>query len=335
MNWYAELADWCGSEGVQSYTVLEGPHAGWKAAIGTGELRCVPDQKSWWQQRLADFAHPLPGVYRWGEDEVFGERLYRAPQVVILGGGHISKALCTLLDLLRWPVTVVEDRAEFARQERFPQARVQQMEFSEYFAQPQQPGNWYYVIATRGHAHDALCLEAILRRPFGYVGMLGSRKKIARTRALMEEKGIATEVFDRVHTPIGLDIGGQTPEEIAVSIAAEMIQEKNRVGLECYLDEQVAEALHQSGPAVLVRIVAKEGSAPRGVGARMLIRPHDTVGTIGGGKVEFTVVEEARRLLEQKGGCVCRSYALNNEEAGALGMWCGGRLRVALEPMEE
>lgn len=86
----------------------------------------------------------------------------------------------------------------------------------------------YYVILTRGHAHDRDCLEHVLRGKYAYAGMIGSRTKVAAVKAALEAAGIAREILDGVHSPIGLSIGAQTPAEIAVSIAAELVQERAR-----------------------------------------------------------------------------------------------------------
>ena len=140
----------------------------------------------------------------------------------------------------------------------------------------------------------------------------------------LEAAGIAREILDGVHSPIGLPIGAQTPAEIAVSIAAELVQERARRG--------PAAAPPAAGePGVLCTITAKRGSAPRGVGTWMLVRPDGSVlGTIGGGAVEHLAVQEAKALWAHGGGPVRRHYDLT-PGAAELGMVCGGDIDVEFE----
>ena len=140
----------------------------------------------------------------------------------------------------------------------------------------------------------------------------------------LEAAGIAREILDGVHSPIGLPIGAQTPAEIAVSIAAELVQERARRG-----PAAVPPAVGE--PGVLCTITAKRGSAPRGVGTWMLVRPDGSVlGTIGGGAVEHLAVQEAKALWAHGGGPVRRHYDLT-PGAAELGMVCGGDIDVEFE----
>ena len=147
---------------------------------------------------------------------------------------------------------------------------------------------------------------------------------VAAVKAALEAAGIAREILDGVHSPIGLPIGAQTPAEIAVSIAAELVQERARRG-----PAAVPPAVGE--PGVLCTITAKRGSAPRGVGTWMLVRPDGSVlGTIGGGAVEHLAVQEAKALWAHGGGPVRRHYDLT-PGAAELGMVCGGDIDVEFE----
>ena len=148
--------------------------------------------------------------------------LHRA---IIFGGGHIAAALTPILKGVDFRVTVMDERPEFATNERFPDA-VQVVcgsfgDLSNLFTFGK---NDYAVVVTSGHIHDYEVEEQILRHDLAYVGVIGSRKKTAAVNAKLKMAGITEEQLAKVHTPIGLDIGAETPEEIAVSIAAEMIQ---------------------------------------------------------------------------------------------------------------
>jgi xanthine dehydrogenase accessory factor len=128
-------------------------------------------------------------------------------------------------------VAVIDDRPDFANKERFPEAtEIIAEDFEIVLPKLQASGGSYVVIVTRGHAYDQEVLDWALRTDARYIGMIGSRKKIQTVYKNLQEKGVGLEEFKRVHAPIGLDIGALTPEEIAVSIVAEMIhvRRKNR-----------------------------------------------------------------------------------------------------------
>lgn len=155
---------------------------------------------------------------------------FPAPHVVhIFGGGHVSKALADSLVPLGFGVVVLEDRAEFITSERFPHAKAIHLDglgyevIKEYCANASMGKRHAIVIMTRGHAHDRDVLAAALETVAGYVGMIGSKRKWGEVQKQLRNKGASQERLDTVHTPIGIGIGAETPEEIAVSIAAELI----------------------------------------------------------------------------------------------------------------
>jgi xanthine dehydrogenase accessory factor len=146
-------------------------------------------------------------------------------QVVIVGAGHVGQALATLCHFVGFKAIIIDDRPEFASRERFPTAEDIRIPASleDCFSDMAITEEYYVVIVTRGHAFDRSVLAQSLRTPAGYIGMIGSKtKRDAVYKSLLGE-GITTEAIGRVHSPIGLAIGAQTPEEIAVSIVAEMI----------------------------------------------------------------------------------------------------------------
>jgi xanthine dehydrogenase accessory factor len=144
-------------------------------------------------------------------------------RAVILGGGHISQPLAVVLDLLGYAVTVADDRPDFANRARFPQAEVVCGDFLRFLAGLQADDKTAIVIVTRGHQHDTECLRAVAGQPAGYIGMIGSRRKVAAVFAALADEGVPRELLARVRAPIGLDIGAQGPAEIALSIAAELV----------------------------------------------------------------------------------------------------------------
>jgi len=153
------------------------------------------------------------------------EPLVSRPTAVIFGGGHISVHLAPLLAMVDFQVVVVDDRPEFADPERFPRAdRTVVADYGRCFNQLEFTPETYCVIVTRGHLHDKTVLENILGRPHRYVGMIGSRRKRNMIYEALMKEGMDPEKLKAVHSPIGLDIGAETPEEIALSIAAELVQ---------------------------------------------------------------------------------------------------------------
>ena len=167
---------------------------------------------------------PLPGQSA-GRCTLVAEPFFTPEELVILGGGNIARPLVRLAAMLGFAVTVVDDRPEFASGERFPEAR---LVVCENFARALEglslsPGT-YVVIATRGHHYDLLCLERLAGRDLAYLGVIGSKRKVALFKEHLLSKGVPGERIAAVYMPIGLDIGAQTPEEIAVSIAAELVK---------------------------------------------------------------------------------------------------------------
>ena len=149
----------------------------------------------------------------------------RPATLLIVGGGHIGKALATIGHLCGFSITVVDDRPDYANPERFPEAdHVLCGDFVEMLRDFPIDANTYIVCVTRGHKHDEISLRQAVDSPAAYVGMIGSKRRVGAVLRHLIDDGIDPEAVARVHTPIGLDIGAETPEEIAVAIMAEVIQ---------------------------------------------------------------------------------------------------------------
>lgn len=162
-------------------------------------------------------------VLQKGEPLIYAEPLMRAGRVYVFGGGHVGQALVPVLASVGFRVTLYDNRPELADKAHFPQA--EEIVCGPYDAITVKPTeNDYVVIMTPGHQGDFALLSQVLRGKTRYVGCIGSRHKIARTQQLLREAGITEEAIASVHSPIGLPILAETPAEIAVSIAAEMIQ---------------------------------------------------------------------------------------------------------------
>lgn len=268
-----------------------------------------------------------------GQLSVLVEWIYDRPRMVVCGGGHVSTYVCQLGKMLGFHVTVMDDRREFASKERFPYADCCICgDFSRLTEEVPPHPNTYYVIVTRGHAHDEACVRQVLGRPYRYLGMIGSKTKVAKTKESLHRDGYAQSQLDSLYAPIGLKLGSQLPEEIAVGIAAEIIQVKNQHLTEI-LEEQMEYAIARKEEGIMVTIIEKHGSSPRGIGSKMLVcRDQRILGSVGGGAVEYAAMQEAIRMMKQGSICnKCETYALNQEQAKNLGMVCGGEIRVFFE----
>lgn len=314
-----ELAEQLSGGSLYVRTALAGAHMG-QIAVGKTE----EDFAGW-----ARVAPPerLPATV----SGVFCERMSSRRELILCGGGHISKPVCALGHMLGYAVTVIDDRPEFANRARFPQAqRVLCLPFAQALAEL--PADASYVIVTRGHQDDAACLARILQVPFAYCGMIGSKTKVAAVMQRMRALGYTQRQLDAVHSPIGLKIGAHTPEEIAVSIAAELIAVNSVRETSLFPDDIVQQLRHNAGRMVMAAIVRREGSAPRGAGARMLVTEDGgCFGTIGGGSVEHAAQARARALMG--GAPELQQYELGGGEASHLGMVCGGRVTVLFTPI--
>jgi len=154
--------------------------------------------------------------------------LSRSP-LYVFGAGHVSQDICRIASIVNFDVTVIDDRPDYSNAERFPDAcRTIVGDFNTAFNSLSFSGSEYVVIVTRGHQHDAFVLELALKRPARYVGMIGSRRKTAMIFEHLKSKGFDSSLLARVFAPIGLDIGAETPEEIAVSVVAELIRVRNK-----------------------------------------------------------------------------------------------------------
>lgn len=307
---YLQIAGlFAGRDEITIETILSGGHAGEKRIL-TGEERMLP-----------------PG------EHVYRETLYGRSRAVVCGGGHVSQVLVQFLKMLDFYVTVIDEREEFANKERFPHAdEILCMDFDEGLEIGSFGEHAYYIIVTRGHKDDYRCLCSILKKKRDYVGMIGSRGKVALSFEKLRRDGFEEEEIRKIHAPIGLAIGAQTPAEIGVSICAEMIQEKNKYPRKT-LEEDVLKGIRDENAVTMVTVVEKSGSSPRGEGTRMVVcRDGSIYGTIGGGPIEFAAVKEARDFSDP-GGFSIREYDLSNSKAATLGMVCGGRVKVLFEKL--
>ncbi len=165
-----------------------------------------------------------------GKVGIFIEVFEPKRQLIIAGAGHIGLALSFIAKLLKFSVVIVDNRHAFANTERFPHAdKVICSPYKAAFKKIEIDKNSYIVIVTHGHLFDEECLGTALTTKAGYIGMIGSKAKIEHIFNALAKKGFSKRQLAAVHSPIGLDIGAETPEEIAVAIAAELIKENKKI----------------------------------------------------------------------------------------------------------
>lgn len=166
----------------------------------------------------------------WIEDQAgkryrfYWDKVMPPPRIIVMGGGHISQSLVQILGMLNFDITVIDDRPEFVNAARFPAAQTCICDsFKKALGQLTMDASTALIIVTRGHRYDMDCLRFVIDKSFCYLGMIGSRKRVKEIIEMLQQEGISKEQLQRLYAPIGLDIGAQTPAEISVSIAAEVI----------------------------------------------------------------------------------------------------------------
>lgn len=285
-----------------------------------------------------------PAAMTWEVDGVAYIRNFRPKErLILLGGGHIAQPLCRYGSDLGFAVTVVDDRPSFASHTRFPEAaEVICNAFPAALSDLRIHASDYVAVITRGHRYDADCLRSILSGTFPeYLGMIGSRRRVNGLLQLLRDEGLPGELLEKIHAPIGLDINALTTQEIAMSIAAELIQCRRkdtprRSGSTALVTEEIdfplIESLSRSEePKALLVVLETSGSTPVKSGAMMVVdRSYQTVGTIGGGCSEHAVLMEAYRLVGTKQSrCIC--VDMSNDVAEEEGMVCGGQMKVLIQ----
>jgi xanthine dehydrogenase accessory factor len=250
------------------------------------------------------------------------ENIVAEPHLVLFGCGHVGKALYDLAVLQDMKVTILDSREELLTEERFPLAERICGEYDELLSHDYpQFVSPYFCIFTHGHRFDSDCLLYALKHPHSYIGMIGSKAKIAHCMDNMRAAGIPDSKLEQVHSPIGLPINAVTPQEIAVAIMAQIIsvfrKDKSAVAADAFL---LAMAAQKKG--VMVRIVEKTGSSPRSVGSMMFVTEDGLYGTVGGGAIENHAVRTAGKMLREEKEFLLEHLELQSDQE--LGMICGG-----------
>jgi xanthine dehydrogenase accessory factor len=269
------------------------------------------------------------------------------PQLVVFGGGHIAKPLVEFGAKVGFQVTVVDDRPMFANNERFPDAsHVICESFDKWFELIKFNKSVFVTIVTRGHLLDMDTLKQVLKYDTAYVGMLGSDRKVKMVKEHLINEGYDQEKIKNVHAPVGLEIGAETPEEIAISIIAEAISYRRLVQsgsdeapLKVKWPEFDMEVLtelsrEKEETRAIVTVVATKGSTPRKAGSKMVVFPDGSfVGTIGGGRGEGDILNLARDVIKD-GGYRVHRLEMTGKDAAEAGSICGGITDLVIEILE-
>lgn len=324
------------------FTVCDGTHAGEKMIVSGGKLVWMSDKAGFFSVHASEAISAEDGKLTVIDGErVFAELLGNEKKIVICGAGHVSMPVIEIAKMLGFHVTAIDDREQFVQNALDHGADEGICSgFEEALADIPGDPDTFFIIVTRGHMSDSECLLSIVSKPHAYVGMIGSHRKVGLVKQMLADNGIPQDVIDSVHTPIGLDIGAETPEEIAVAILAEIIEVKNKTRKSSGIPSDIIKALmsDERGPAVLATIVSKQGSSPRAAGTRMLVEEGGAItGTIGGGCAEATVIiyaSEVLRNLKEKHEAVnpvIMHVDMTGKDVAESGMICGGAIKVLLE----
>lgn len=320
--------------------ILEGDFAGEQLLLRNGQPVWQAGSAGFLRQH-ADALRRITaaGVCEIGGVRVFAERFGAVPQLVICGGGHVAISVVRLAKLLGLPVLAIDDREEYAQMLRDAGAdKVICLPFEQALQQVPGGEETYFVVVTRAHEFDVTCLQQILQKPAAYVGMMGSRGRAQLVCRQLLEQGADAQRVEALYAPIGLSIGSQTAEEIALSIMAQIVSIKNqRIRTEGF-PPILLEAMHAADkanqPAVLATIIARHGSTPREVGAKMLISPDgQTAGSVGGGIMEHRTILAAQEMLAENSLQHSRvvHFSADGQNADAAIAACGGSMELLLE----
>ena len=378
-NFYATVRDRNKAADTLTATVITGKNRGEKLCMMDGKIRAVRSSGAGMYHGLhkhdmneaakesisgSDFFNEKHAEEIWKahladkhritieEQEIFLHSIGNRARLVICGGGHVSTALVRMAKLLDFEIWVLEDRpffAEHAKQEGAD--HILCGDYVESLAKIPKDVDNYYVCMTRGHRFDLECLREIYKRRFAYVGMMGSRKRSVLVRKELESCGFSGKQVEKLHSPIGLAIGAQTPAEIALSVISEIVQCKNERAKAAETDEAILEELtepqrlskfavndeNEMEYRMLCTIIEKRGSAPRSIGTQMLVTSDNRIiGTIGGGCAEAEVITRCRGYFAEMrkgihGICEIVKIQMSTDNVEEEGMVCGGRIEVLLE----
>lgn len=320
----------CACLGIEENTVITAAHVG--KLVTDGYI--TPLQDAYPQTKItlmprhdgSLYQRSVASLLQWGQDAsvLRPEWFSPQPKLFLCGGGHVSREVASLAAHLDFAVTVMDARPEAVTRDRFPTAEHLICDSYDNLGRYLEK-DACYVVVTPNHQADLQCVSTILPTQFRYLGMIGSKRKVATTTEKLRAAGFSEAQIGSIFAPIGLPIGAVTPAEIAFSILAQIIQQKNKNHAGS-VDRALLDTT-QSGTLCL--ITEKQGSAPRGAGSMMFVGKEQVLGTIGGGEPEYLAICHAR----ENPGFSTREFTLNSTAVNGLDMVCGGKIRVLFIPI--
>lgn len=312
-----------------------------KLVFSKNDLEKNIDDQELINKSIESFTTGRPQFVTHDLESVLIEPFFSEPRLIILGGGHIAKPLSEFGKQVGFEIAVVDDRPFFANTNRFPDAEVICEDFESSFEKLNVKKSDFIVIVTRGHRHDGICLRKALTFNTKYTGMIGSKRRVDGMINQLLEEGYNKDELSKINTPIGLRIGAVTPEEIAISIIAEIIsvrrngRDGKKISKAAWpeFDAEVVEKMvtEQDDNKALITIMSSKGSVPRKAGAKMIVwYDGRTLGSIGGGCSEGEVIVQARDVILNKGYEMVH-VDMTGEVAEDEGMVCGGTMEVLIE----
>ncbi|MCR5303353.1 MAG: XdhC family protein [Lachnospiraceae bacterium] len=308
-----------------TFTLLTGEHAGERSVTLTDSFSrarrriSYADGEGASRPLVTGFSDDKNGTFEVNDEKIYVERTVEQDELVVLGCGHVSIPLIIIANMAGFKVTAVDDREKYVEDAREAGADdCVCRPFSEFLQYYRGNDHTFFVIVTREHKYDAECLRELLNKPCAYIGMMGAKKRVAAVKEKLLSEGFSKESFDILHTPIGLPINSDTPPEIAISIMAEIIRERHKKENIRWPDDILEEIIgqnHYAGHSILCTVVSKKGSAPREIGARMLVRDDGKViNTIGGGPTELFFINKCMEIFRsiQDSGSVPGSDSIHD-----------------------
>ena len=318
-----------------SFTVIKGEGLGEKALMSDGRFLFFSDEEGFLYSNSDKLSEiHKTGIFDISNSSIYAEKIGTEKKLIICGAGHVSMPIIKLAKMIGFNVTVIDDREFFINNAKNAGADFTICEtFENALAKINGGDDYYFVIVTRGHRYDVECLHEIMKKRYAYVGMMGSKRRVKIVTENLISEGYNHDAVCEIHAPVGLSINAETPEEISISIMAEIIQIKNQNRNSEFPPAFLSEILeNKSGEKVLCTIVSKQGAGPRNVGTKMIYTSEEKIlGTIGGGLVEAKVMEKAQEMfLEKNSAPALMKFNLTAGE-GQEGEVCGGTTEIFIE----
>lgn len=319
-------------------TVISGKLLGESALFdGLEMLYTTSNQVEWRNFALCECTDGSSCVSTFDGTRIFIEAISQTTNLVICGAGFVATEIVRFAKLLNFSVTVIDDRIDFIGKAIEAGADKTICDsFKVAVRTLDETSNCYFIVATRGHRYDKECLSEIFEKNYKYLGLMSSKARFSILKKELLENGVPKSVVDSIFSPIGIEIGSETPQEIALSIVSQIVKVKNSAKASFGFPQNFLENMPDLSKirGALCTIISKRGSAPREVGAKMLVLENGlTIDTIGGGCVEANVRNAALDCISSR-TARCMTHNMTTQEAEEEGLVCGGIIEVLIQPID-